>query len=89
MNNLVEKAVKKEEKVIEKDIKTNIKGDKLTEINELITKLNSCLDENNKKEAIQIYNKITILYKEIPKEYKKEIFNKCQRILKSIRKIEE
>ncbi|PIN78772.1 hypothetical protein COV14_02130 [Candidatus Woesearchaeota archaeon CG10_big_fil_rev_8_21_14_0_10_33_12] len=85
----VEKAVKKEEKVIEKDIKTNIKGDKLTEINELITKLNSCLDENNKKEAIQIYNKITILYKEIPKEYKKEIFNKCQRILKSIRKIEE
>jgi len=43
------------------------------------------LDEDNKKEAIQIYNKITLLYREIPKEHKKEIFNKCQDILKRLR----
>jgi len=88
----VEEAVKEEakeeeeeEKTVVEDIKIDTKEDKLTEINNLITKLNNYLDEDNKKEAIQIYNKITLLYREIPKEHKKEIFNKCQDILKRLR----
>ena len=88
----VEEAVKEEakeeeqeEKAVIENIKTTNEDNNLTEINNLITKMSSCLDENNKKEAIQIYNKVILLYKEIPKEYKKEIFNKCQDILKRLR----
>ncbi|PIZ53617.1 hypothetical protein COY26_01315, partial [Candidatus Woesearchaeota archaeon CG_4_10_14_0_2_um_filter_33_10] len=88
----VEEAVKEEakeeeqeEQAIEKDIKTTSEDNNLTEINNLITKMNSCLDGNNKKEAIQMYNKITLLYKEIPKEYKKKIFNKCNELYKRLK----
>jgi len=88
----VEEAVKEEakeeeqeEQAIEKDIKTTSEDNNLTEINNLITKMNSCLDGNNKKEAIQMYNKITLLYKEIPKEYKKKIFKKCNELYKRLK----
>ena len=83
----VEEAVKeeaREEEQEEKEIEKGIEGNNLTKINNLMTEMSNCLDNGSKKEAIQIYNKITILYKEIPKEYKKEIFNKCRELYKRL-----
>ena len=79
-----EEEEQEEEQVIEEDIKTNVGKGNLTKINNLIIKMNNYLGENNKEEAKKLYTQISLLYKDIPKEYKKEIFNKCKELYKRL-----
>ncbi|MFH1642064.1 MAG: carboxypeptidase regulatory-like domain-containing protein [Nanoarchaeota archaeon] len=59
-------------------------GEIINLINELIMEADKYLDEGDKEKARPVYNEISSLYKKIPKEQRKEIFDQSMRLHKKM-----